>query len=468
MLSEMSTKQRILAGIAGTVLLLALLISGSWIYVQASVKDTIYPQTYIDGIDMGYKSKEEALKLLSKRDEYYHDALIEVMYKEMKIATFSGKELQLERDIDTKVDQAYLIGRTEHLPSRIAQQLNTLLKIRTFSFNTEVRYDNDVIDQFVKQSEDVYNREPKNALFTFENGKVTSFKADEPGMKLQSEDFLLSLKKEVQSISDKKKNVTIVLEEEVIQPEITLAEANDFGIEELIGEGRSDYTHSIPSRIHNLILAATKFDGVIIPKGETFSFNNIIGDISSSTGYQPAYVIKNGRTVLGDGGGVCQVSTTMFRAALNTGLPITERHAHAYRVSYYENDSEPGFDATIYSPTVDLKFKNDTPGAILIQMEIDKENKLLAFKFYGKKDDRKVEISPSTVWDIAPPPEPLYEDDPTLPSGTVKQVDYPAWGAKAKFEYKVFDKNGEVLQNETFYSSYRPWQAVFLKGTAGI
>lgn len=468
MLSELTKKQRILAGAAGFFLVMAVLIGSAWAYVQTSVGDTIYPQTYIDGIDMGHKTKEEALKLLTKRDEYYNDALLEVMYKDAKIATFSGEELKLKRDIDTKVDQAYLIGRTDHLPSRIAQQMNALLKLRIFSFNTEIRYDTNVVDQFIKQSEDVYNRDPKNALFTFENGKVTSFKADEPGMKIKSEEFLMNLKKEIQTISDKKKHVSVTLKEEEIKPDITLAEANDFGIEELIGEGHSDYSHSIASRIHNLILAATKFDGVIVPKGETFSFNSLVGDISSSTGYQPAYVIKNGRTVLGDGGGVCQVSTTMFRAALNTGLPITERHAHAYRVSYYENDSEPGFDATIYSPTVDLKFKNDTPGAILIQMEVDKANHLLAFKFYGKKDDRKVEISPSTVWDVAPPPEPLYEDDPTLPSGTVKQVDYAAWGAKAKFEYKVFDKNGEVLQNDTFYSSYRPWQAVFLRGTAGI
>lgn len=467
MLSEMTTRQRILAGVAGFFLLLGVLIAGSWIYIQMTVGDTIYPQTSIDGIEMGNKTKAEALELLKKRDEYYNDALVEVLYKDIKIATFSGEELQLKRDIDTKVDQAYLIGRSTHIPSRIAQQLNTLLKVRTFTFNTEIRYDNDVIDQFIKENEDTYNREPKNALFTFENGKVTSFKADEPGMKLKTEEFRMNLKKEIQTITDADKSITLTFEEEEIQPEITLAEANDFGIEELIGEGHSDYSHSIPSRIHNVILAATKFDGVIIPKGETFSFNTLIGDISSSTGYQPAYVIKNGRTVLGDGGGVCQVSTTMFRAALNTGLPITERNAHAYRVSYYENDSEPGFDATIYSPTVDLKFKNDTAGAILIQMELDKTNHLLAFKFYGKKDDRRVEISPSTVWDVAPPPEPLYEDDPTLPSGTVKQVDYAAWGAKAKFEYKVFDGQGEVMQNEIFYSTYRPWRSVFLRGTAG-
>jgi len=468
MLSEMTTRQRILAGITVFFLISALFIAGSWIYIQSTVADRIYPLTYIDGIDMGYKTKEEALSLLTKRDEYYNDAFVEVLYKDTKIATFSGAELQLKRDIDTKVDQAYLIGRSSHVPSRIAHQFNTLLKLRTFSFNTEIRYNNTVIDQFVKQSEDVYNREPKNALFTFESGKVTSFKADEPGMKLKSEEFQMNLKKQIQTISSKNKQIALSFQEEEIKPEITLAEANNFGIEELIGEGHSDYSHSIASRIHNVILAASQFDGVIVPKGETFSFNKLIGDISSSTGYQPAYVIKNGRTVLGDGGGVCQVSTTMFRAAINTGLPITERHAHAYRVSYYENDSEPGFDATIYSPTVDLKFKNDTPGAILIQMELDKANNLLAFKFYGKKDDRKVEISPSTVWDIAPPPEPLYEDDPTLPNGTVKQVDYAAWGAKAKFEYKVFDGQGEVMQNETFYSSYRPWQAVFLRGTAGI
>jgi len=144
-------------------------------------------------------------------------------------------------------------------------------------------------------------------------------------------------------------------------------------------------------------------------------------------------------------------------------LPIVERHAHAYRVSYYENDSEPGFDATIYSPSVDLKFKNDTPGALLIQTEIDEVNMILTFRFYGKKDDRKIEISKATVWDVSPPPEPLYQEDPTLKSGEVKQVDFPAWGAKAKFTYKV--TNGKEVMEKTFFSTFRPWRAVYLKGT---
>ena len=128
---------------------------------------------------------------------------------------------------------------------------------------------------------------------------------------------------------------------------------------------------------------------------------------------------------MGDGGGVCQVSTTFFRAALNTGLPITERHAHAYRVGYYENDSGPGLDATIFSPDVDLKIKNDTPGAILIQTEIDKENNLLYFRLYGKKDGRTAEISPVTVTSEQPPLPPLYQDDLTLKKGVTKQINFP-------------------------------------------
>ena len=194
------------------------------------------------------------------------------------------------------------------------------------------------------------------------------------------------------------------------------------------------------------------------------SFNQLIGDISALTGYQQAYIIQNGKTVLGDGGGICQVSTTLFRAAINTGLPILNRTAHAYRVSYYENDSGPGFDATVFSPSVDLKIKNDTPAAVLIQTEVDEVNKLVYFKLYGKKDNRKVEISKAEVWDVSPPPEASYEDDPTLQRGITKQVDFAAWGAKARFNYKVTYPNKEV-KDEIFYSVYRPWKAVFLVGT---
>lgn len=442
--------------------LLAITITPLYVFNQ-KIGNNIYPHTYVDGYDMGNKSKQEAAALLQRRDDYLKDVELKVMYQSMPIATFEADTINIHRDIQTKVDQAYIIGRTPDFTSRIYQQVNAMLGFQNFSFNTTMTYDDDPVKEFIEDTADSYDTHPKDALFQFENGKVVAFKKDEEGIELQQDEFLKDFRKQIESISSKNTKLSVAIKDKIIEPEITLAEANDQGIEELIAEGKSDYTHSIPSRIHNVILAASKFNGVIIPQGAEFSFVDIVGDISASSGYESAYVISGGRTVLGDGGGVCQVSTTAFRAALNAGLPITERHAHAYRVSYYENDSDPGFDATIYSPNVDLRFKNDTPAAILIQTEVDEKNKILTFKFYGKKDDRKVEISPVTVWDIAPAPEPAYEDDPTLPVGQIKQVDYAASGAKAKFTYKV-TQNGETNE-QTFLSVFRPWRAVYLRGT---
>ena len=238
------------------------------------------------------------------------------------------------------------------------------------------------------------------------------------------------------------------------------------GIKELIGKGESTFHGSIASREHNVALTAAKLNGVLVAPGDVFSFNQTVGDISAATGFQAAYIIKDGRTILGDGGGVCQGSTTLFRAVLDAGLPILERQAHAYRVSYYEQNAKPGFDATVYDPTADLKFKNDTPGHILIQTKVDLVKNYLRIEFYGTGDGRKVSIGNIRLWNQTPPPPDIYQDDPSLPAGTVKQVDWKAWGAKAAFDWKVV-RNGEVLQEKTFFSNYRPWQAVYLKGTGG-
>jgi len=104
--------------------------------------------------------------------------------------------------------------------------------------------------------------------------------------------------------------------------------------------------------------------------------------------------------------------------------------------------------------------------AILIQTEVDKNNLLLTFKLYGKKDGRKVEISPVTIYDIQPPPDPLYQEDPNLKKGTTKQIDFSAWGAKVNFRYKVSLPDGMAYENN-FFSNYQPWRAVYLVGQAG-
>lgn len=309
------------------------------------------------------------------------------------------------------------------------------------------------------------DRLPQNAHFRYINGRVEEFAPAKNGVVVKQGELVSLLVGYLVSLeNDGQKEITIDIPSVAAEPAIKTGEVNTLGIKELVGRGESNFAGSIPNRIFNIKKAAGYMNGILVGPGEIFSFNKYVGDISAAGGYRQAYVIKEGRTVLGDGGGVCQVSTTLFRAILAAGVPIEERTAHAYRVHYYEKDSQPGFDATIFTPEVDLKFKNDTPAYILIQTTVDEARNKLTFELYGAGDGRKVEISKSRVWDVTPPPPALYQDDPTLSKGVVKQVDWAAWGAKAAFDWKV-TRGADVLQERTFYSNYRPWQAVFLKGT---
>lgn len=302
--------------------------------------------------------------------------------------------------------------------------------------------------------------EAKNAVFNFENGKVIEFLPEVNGVVIEEAVFKQKL---AETIAFGKKS-EMELPVTVTEAKIKAGDINNLGIKTLIGVGTSKFAHSIPNRVHNLTLASSRLNGALVAPGETFSLGATIGDVSGATGYREAYVISGGRTVLGDGGGVCQVSTTLFRAALNAGLPIVERKAHAYRVGYYEQDGGPGYDATVFFPSTDLKFVNDTPGHILIQTKVNAKNFSMRYEIYGTGDGRIATISPAKIYSQIPPLPTVYQDDPTLPAGTLKQVDWSAWGAKVSFDYKV-TRNGETLQDRTFTSTYRPWAAVYLKGT---
>ena len=325
-----------------------------------------------------------------------------------------------------------------------------------------------VYDQILLKAAKQFERNPQNAVFQFQDGKVQEFKPAKEGLQINAEELrsrLINVYKNIHELED----IKITIEVPVYQtpPAITTSEVNDLGIQELLGKGDSTYRGSIPNRVYNVDLAASKFNGILVEPGGIFSFNEIIGDISVYSGYKQAYVIMGGKTVLGDGGGVCQVSTTIFRAALDAGLPIVERSPHSYRVGYYEQGYKAGLDATIYSPITDFKFKNDTPNHILIQTISNPANYYLAFEIYGTSDGRVSKITNHYITSPVPPPEDLYVDDPALPEGEVKQIDWSAWGARASFDYTV-ERGGETIHEKTFYSNFRPWQAVYLRGVGPI
>jgi len=247
-----------------------------------------------------------------------------------------------------------------------------------------------------------------------------------------------------------------------IRPAIATEDGPSLGIIELIGEGVTKFAGSPASRVQNIGVGAAQFDGLLIEPGETFSFNHYLGEVTAEKGYEEGIIIWGNTTRADVGGGLCQVSSTAFRAAFWAGLPIAERWAHSFRVSYYEPPL--GLDATIYSPEVDLKWVNDTGYYILIHTYVDREKNTLSFRFYGTNPGRTVEIDGPYEENPVTHGPAVYREDPTLPKGQTKQIEWPKDGLDVTV-YRVIRENGTEVQRDTFFSRYRPWQAVYLVGT---
>jgi len=438
-------------------------VSFAFILFQKIYGNSVYPGVYVNNINFGGKTQQEVAAYFDSRNDHIGSTTFTFTYNDQQVMVLA-KSIHAGYNSQLIAQQAYSIGRSPYVLSNIVlvfkSYLSGIFLTPSFTYNT------DLLISFLDPIAQKVAIQPVDALFTFQNGKVTTFRPSSDGQAIN----IYLVKSQVSAripfliVTDAKQSLTIPLQTMTLKPKVGTADANNLGIEELIGMGTSLFQHSIQSRIFNITLATSKLNGILVAPNEIFSFDNALGDVSKFTGYQEAYIIQNGRTILGDGGGVCQVSTTFFRAILHAGLPIVERHAHDYRVGYYEEDSPPGFDATVYVPSVDLKFKNDTGHYILIQTYIDPATLRLTFYLYGTSDGRQTSISDPVISNESPAPEASYQDDPTLPLGVIKQVDFAANGARVSFT-RMVTRNGQTILQDTFVSNYQPWRAVFLRGT---
>jgi vancomycin resistance protein YoaR len=267
----------------------------------------------------------------------------------------------------------------------------------------------------------------------------------------------------------------IALDMEYTQPEVgDDATGESLGITELVSSHTTYFYGSSASRRQNIATAASRFYGVLVAPGEIFSMAKILGDVSLDTGYEEAWIIFGDRTIKGVGGGVCQVSTTLFRTAFFGGYPILERYPHAYRVYYYERTygggSDPkwaGLDATVYVPLVDFKFQNDTDYWLLMETYVG--DTYLTWKFYSTSDGRTVEWNTTGLTNIQDPPDPLYQENSDLAKGQIEQVDWAVEGADVTVTREVW-RDGSVILNDVFSTHYMPWRAVceYGPGTSGM
>ncbi|MEP7291167.1 MAG: VanW family protein [Chloroflexota bacterium] len=242
--------------------------------------------------------------------------------------------------------------------------------------------------------------------------------------------------------------------------------AAELGITQMISQGTTTYTGSTQARKDNIIMAASRFDGIIIPPHTIFSFNQWLGEISPEEGYVSGKVIVGGRTVDGVGGGVCQVSTTAFQAAFYAGFPIVERYAHGYRVGYYEQGEGVGMDAAIFQADgpnergLDLRFMNDTDYHLLIETSVFPGSNQVQFRFYSTNPGRQVVKQGPEIINQQPPAATIYEPNSDLGAGQSLQVDWAAQGAEVRVTRQILDMSGNPISSDVFYSNYQPWGAI--------
>ncbi len=302
------------------------------------------------------------------------------------------------------------------------------------------------------------DKEVISPRFEIKNGKVTSWQTGENGYRLNREASAAKINEEFLAGQN---DVTLITEEISADG---LTAANDFKIKEIIGTGHSRFTGSPVNRRHNIKTGADSLHGLLIKPEEEFSLLKALGQIDASTGYRTELVIKGDKTVPEFGGGLCQIGTTMFRTVLASGLPITERRNHSYRVVYYE---PAGTDATIYDPAPDFRFINDTGNYLLIQSRIAGDD--LYFDFWGVRDGRTVTTTAPTIYNIVKPEPTKIIETTELAPGAKKCTESSHNGADAYFDYTVVYPESSTttpLHTRRFNSHYIPWQAVCLVGVA--
>jgi vancomycin resistance protein YoaR len=331
-----------------------------------------------------------------------------------------------------------------------------------------VTLDQDMIARRIRQIADETEKPGTRPRVAWNNGDLKIMKPGKPGLRL---DEVRARDMVIAAVMGRDR--TLELPMVPTDPPVTEANLHQLGIRELVSIGKSDFTGSAAYRIHNIGVGMQLLNGLLIAPGEEFSFNKNIGQINAANGFVEGAAIIQNRTQQEFGGGICQDSTTMFRAAFWAGLPITERWGHSFYISWYDKyalgprGNGPGLDATIFTGGPDLKFVNDTGAWLLIQAWSNPKTGVAQIELYGTKPNRTVDLT-HKVYDHTPAPtEPVFVADPKVPRGTIKHTD-KARGGMTIDVYRLVVENGAPRPPELFRTRFRPWPNIYTLNPADI
>lgn len=327
----------------------------------------------------------------------------------------------------------------------------------------------DAVRQFLVQTlQPRIDRSAQDAKFRIDaQGKVAEFRGSRIGITLDISATVHAIQERMAARTRHDRDVpgAVSVVVSYIEPITTTGQANHLGITEVLGVGTSDFSGSPVNRVKNIRHAVEKLDGTLVKPGDIFSTLAHVGPFTEADGYVPELVIKGDALEPEIGGGLCQIGTTLFRMAMNSGLPIVSRRNHSLVVRYYGDprNGNPGTDATIYDPAPDFRFENDTGNHILVETRMDEETQELFFTLWGTSDGRTASYTAPVVSEWIPHGEKKIIETTTLPPGDMK-CQKPFLGAEASFTYSRILADG-TRDDQVFESYYRPLPEICLLGS---
>lgn len=427
-------------------------------------------QIEIEPEESGFAIKEE--DFISKFEEaligqnLFNPLEIEVEAKDPEIKTTDLEPLK-DRFVQLISSQILLQTNDEPIEFNLQQNLDNINFVESDSA-IAIKLNPDEVTIFLKEKVDPkVNREPDTLQITYDGQNVQFSGIGHSGKQLNHDQLIRTLEETLNTkLSESSFDpVTLSLPLDEIDPILIIdQELQDMGIKEIIATGYTTYYGSPGNRMHNIEVGMKQFNGTIIQKDEEFSFNKTLGHVDGSTGYLPELVIKPEGTIPEFGGGLCQVSTTFYRGALNAGLDILDRAPHSYAVSYYSQVGGHGLDATIYPPARDLIVQNNTPGAILLQTFTDGPQAY--YRFFGTNDGRRIELDGPYISNYRSTAKVEYIEKPDLAPGETRQVEYAHTGFDALWYRKIIRPSGEEVVEE-INSVYKAVPAKYWIGPGG-
>lgn len=413
--------------------------------------ETIYNNISVNNVNIGGLSKEEALKALNEQTEKVLEENKITVTNGEKRFDFNFNQFEAKYNLEKAVDEAYNYARD----GSVRERYNLIQNILNNGKNIEAEYsyNSEIVTNKIKELENEFYVEPKNATMKKTNGNFVIEKGVN-GIKLNVEET----SKAVCTLLDSKTGGEVQVITEQAEPKYN--EDSFANAKSVIGTFSTNYSGG-GGRVTNMEIAASKINGTVLYPGDVFSTNDCFGPSTAENGYKPAPTIIGGKLVDDLGGGVCQVSSTLYNAILLAELDIVERQNHSLKVGYCDY----GFDATLAGDYIDLKFKNSTDAPLYMESHLT--NNQVVVTIYGHEihsPTRKITFENALVETVQPPAESITYDS-SLPEGTRKVTVNPLKGYKYKL-YKLVYEDGKLIEKVEVNSSYyRPRRAEVTVGS---